>query len=55
MQTGIDRLGEYRENPRIGKLYVVVTKQVWDAGSVRGFSWNMALRFKILWWSYSFS
>lgn len=38
MQTGIDRLGEYRENPRIGKLYDVVTRKVWGAGSVRGFS-----------------
>lgn len=38
MQIGIDRLGEYRENPRIGKLYDIVAKQVWGAGSVRDFS-----------------
>lgn len=41
MQTRIDRLREYRENPRIGKLYEVVTKHVWGAGSI-------TLTFKIL-------
>lgn len=45
IQTGTERLGEYRENLRIRKRYDVVQKQVLGAG--RGFCQTVALKFKI--------